>query len=278
MNLHVMTVTPELAKAWLAKNGKNRRISQVHVNRLADAMKHGRWVLNGQTVSFDLEGRLLDGQHRLSAVVESGQTIQMAVAVGVSDDEAFKSYDGVALKRGANQVATVMGVKNANRTAAIARVIMAWESAKSMEEFARDAGRGGQSPYEVAEKAEEISEEAHAADEMIGGHVASKSGSRATLVAMVMLFNRVDPVATSTFCHKLKTGIVDGENDPVLLLRDRLLSGQRGKGGNSWRPVMMALTIKAFNAHRTGRKLKNLRWRTEGDQPESFPRIEGARK
>lgn len=278
MNLHVMTVTPELAKTWLGKNGKNRRISQVHVKRLADAMQHGRWVLNGQTISFDLEGRLLDGQHRLSAVVESGQTVQMAVAVGVSDDEAFKSYDGVALKRGANQVATVMGVKNANHTTAVARIIMAWESAKTMEEFARDAGRGGQSPYEVAEKAEEIAEEVYAADDMIGGHVASKSGSRATLVAMIMLFNRVDPVATSTFCHKLKTGIVDGEKDPVLLLRDRLLSGQRGKGGNSWRPVMMALTIKAFNAHRDGREVKYLRWRVEGDQPEAFPKIEGASK
>jgi len=280
MQFKVMQVTPEIAASWLDNNGMNRKISKAHTSKLADVMNRGKWVLNGQSISFDENGRLLDGQHRLSAVVMSGKTVQMTIALGVSDPEAFKSYDGVALKRGAHQVAAMMGVNNSNRVAAIARIIIAWEESATTEEFSRNLRHGATSsaPDEVAEKACEIQDEAEAADSMANCSAVQRSGSRATVISMIVIFARIDPVSTASFCHKLKSGLFTSDKDPVFLLRDRLMSSDKTHSGKNWKVYMVALIIKAFNAHRKGKEMGVLRWRTEGSCPEGFPRINGAAK
>jgi len=280
MQFKVMEVTPEIAASWLENNGMNRRISKPHVSKLADVMNRGKWVLNGQSISFEETGRLLDGQHRLAAVVMSGKTVQMTIALGVSDPEAFKSYDGVALKRGAHQVADMMGVSNANRVSAIARIICGWDESKTTEEFSKILRQGltSAAPDEISEKACEIESEAEEADSMVSCAAVKRSGSRATVVAMIVIFARIDPVSTASFCYKLKSGLFTSDKDPVFLLRDRLMSSDKTHSGKNWRAYMVALIIKAFNAHRKGKEMGVLRWRTEGSCPEGFPRINGAAK
>lgn len=280
MHFQTMSVTPELASIWLKKNDKNRNISAVHVKKLAHEMAHGGWVLNGQTVSFDDGGRLLDGQHRLSAVVMSGCTVPMAIAVGVSDPEAFKTYDATALKRGAHHVAQVMGVKNANKVSAAARVIMCWEAAQSPSQFASMLRTGMRElqPAEVAEKACELQEELIEAGSMINLRLSRASGAGTLVEAILVLLNRADPVGCASFTKKLNTGMFDSAEDPCLHLRDRIIAGRGSVSANAWRPTLAALMIKAFNYHRRGLPLKSLRWRQEGDNPESFPKIDGGGK
>lgn len=77
-------VTPEMASQWLEKNyDKQRPVRVSHIDSLAEAMKRGEWKLNHQPIAFDAYGMLIDGQHRLWAVVMSGCSVQMAVARGV---------------------------------------------------------------------------------------------------------------------------------------------------------------------------------------------------
>lgn len=75
----VCTYTPEKAEDILAnRNPKNRLISRIHVNKMADDMRNGRWDSNnGETVCFDTDGNLIDGQHRLAAIVQSGETVSL---------------------------------------------------------------------------------------------------------------------------------------------------------------------------------------------------------
>jgi hypothetical protein len=61
-------------------------------------MKRGEWVATHQAVAFSKGGALLDGQHRLSAVVETGATVPMLVARDVPT-RAFAVMD-CGLKRG----------------------------------------------------------------------------------------------------------------------------------------------------------------------------------
>ena len=49
-------------------------------------MQDGKWRLNGKTICFDSTGRLLNGQHRLSAVVRSGVTLTTVVVRGLDPD------------------------------------------------------------------------------------------------------------------------------------------------------------------------------------------------
>lgn len=77
-------VYPALAEKWLATSLGNRGVSRPRVLAFAESMNSGRWELNGNTIVFDVDGTLVDGHHRLHAVVQSGKTIPFLVVRGVS--------------------------------------------------------------------------------------------------------------------------------------------------------------------------------------------------
>ena len=88
----VMTVTPEHAEKWLEMNIGNRRIRPSHVKHRAGEMQKGRWMLSPEPIVFSRQGRLLDGQHRLNAVLMSGCTIEASIAL-VQNENVFRVLD-----------------------------------------------------------------------------------------------------------------------------------------------------------------------------------------
>lgn len=279
MHAQVMTVTPTIASSWLSKNDKNRRVAQHHVRKLAGEITAGRWSLNGQSISFDENGRLLDGQHRLNAIILAGIPVQTMVVTGVTDPEAFKTYDGHVLKRGASQVAAMMGLKNSNNTIAIARVVRIYDQSKSMGEFAKVLTHGtDDSPAVTAEMAIEMADEIRHATEMVPSCLTKRSGWPSGVQALAVIFNRIDPVSASEFFGRIKGGRFYGEKDPCLQLRDRMMAGRIGMSATEWKRTVAAITIKSFNAFRKGKDIASLRWRIQGDNPERFPAIDGASK
>src|SRR5262245_63514371 len=83
----VVDVTPELASNWLSEcNTHNRKLVEAHVERLAREMKADRWKLTHQGIAFSTKHVLLDGQHRLWAVVMSEKTIPMRVFFNQPDE------------------------------------------------------------------------------------------------------------------------------------------------------------------------------------------------
>ena len=92
MQARIETITPEKASGYLKKNKNNRAVSAPLVSRMAREMREGLWAENGETIVFNGDGRLLDGQHRLMAVVESGETIRSLVVTRVPAT-AFQTID-----------------------------------------------------------------------------------------------------------------------------------------------------------------------------------------
>jgi len=89
----VVNMSPELASTLLNNNNNNRNIRKNHVQTLAGMMKRGEWVLSPQgVIVHSTSGRLLDGQHRLSAVVAAGVSVPMMVFY-TSDEGIFKVLD-----------------------------------------------------------------------------------------------------------------------------------------------------------------------------------------
>ncbi len=88
----VETITPDMALSYLSCNQGNRPVRVNQVKSLADAIKRGEWRLTHQGIAFSSNGRLLDGQHRLSAIVEAGVPVRSLVSRGL-DDETFMSID-----------------------------------------------------------------------------------------------------------------------------------------------------------------------------------------
>jgi hypothetical protein len=106
--MSVETITPNLASEYLKVNTCNRPMRQSRVDQLAREMQAGQWGLTHQGVAFNCDGTLLDGQHRLAAIVQANVPVRMVVTRGVRqemqlfmDDHAKRTAnDSLSLYRG----------------------------------------------------------------------------------------------------------------------------------------------------------------------------------
>lgn len=85
-------IDPDTAMVWLRRNKHNRKVVNSLVMRFVEDMTAGRWPYTHQGIAFDRTGELLDGQHRLHAIVQSGCTVPMQVTVNMPP-EIKKSID-----------------------------------------------------------------------------------------------------------------------------------------------------------------------------------------
>jgi hypothetical protein len=86
-------VTPEMAETWLAKNACNqRKLRAGVVERYARDIKAGQWLLTHQGVAFNTRGELIDGQHRLRAIVLANLPVWLMVSTDVPCN-AFSHLD-----------------------------------------------------------------------------------------------------------------------------------------------------------------------------------------
>lgn len=96
MKTETVEITPEFAKGVLeTKNANNRSLSSDTVKRYASDMKNGDFILTHECVAFDDRGNLLDGQHRLAAVVLSNKATKMRVTFDVPYEAARAGGVGV---------------------------------------------------------------------------------------------------------------------------------------------------------------------------------------
>ena len=86
MDTKKVLVTPEKAIDWLEGNTHNRKLRDERVRQYARDIKRGEWHLTHQGIAFDLDGKLVDGQHRLWAIIEANMAVEMLVSTDVSKD------------------------------------------------------------------------------------------------------------------------------------------------------------------------------------------------
>lgn len=90
--LAIETISPATAESYLVHNARNRKIVAAHVDAIARDIRAGNWMMNAQPICFSRSGRLLNGQHRLSAVIQAGEAIEVPVMRGLPE-EAYDTYD-----------------------------------------------------------------------------------------------------------------------------------------------------------------------------------------
>lgn len=106
----IVTISPELAAEWLDRHGnrKNRKINANKVFSSYDLMRANRWIVSGElAICFNRSGMLLNGHHRLRAVIKLGRPVQFVVRRNV-DDSVLKYIDSVP-GRTRKQIARMLG-------------------------------------------------------------------------------------------------------------------------------------------------------------------------
>lgn len=130
--MHKETITPELAKEYLSLAKANRPIHPSVVDKYAKEMSAGKFLelAPDAPIAFDTDGNLINGQHRLAAIVKSGVTLTMWVSTN-NDPDSFAVIDG-GMNRRASDLLSVIHKKetgsyaqSAGRACSVARAMIA---------------------------------------------------------------------------------------------------------------------------------------------------------
>lgn len=247
-------ITPAMAAEWLQFNVHNRKINEPRVNQLVQDILAGRWMLNGETIKFDREGRLLDGQHRLMAVVQAKTAIQSLVMYAL-DPMAQLTID-IGQQRTTGQQLALAGITNTNATAALAVCLiridlyphLIWNTTLI-------PSKSEQIQYVIRHK-----DALEAA--VVSGHKAWSATriNKTAYAALHFVAHREGyDIEWQTFDDGFVSGISLNAGDPRLALRN--FAVRPGVIKTAWHQQMgVAVTFKAFNAYRTGKTMKLLRF------------------
>ena len=118
-------ITPELADIFMTGNVLNRERSPARISGFARDMKAGKWKLTHQGIAVDSESRLLDGQHRLLAIIQSGCTVKMMVSYNVPPEAIHQIDVGLRPRSIADTAKMIRGTPRSAQAVAGVKVIAA---------------------------------------------------------------------------------------------------------------------------------------------------------
>lgn len=104
----VRMIGPNEAATLLTANTLNRPMGLGTKNYYRDMILNGHYLFNGQPIILGEDGTLLDGQHRLQAIVDAEIAVPVLVVVGVPHgDKAFQTLDTGRKRSVADTLATL---------------------------------------------------------------------------------------------------------------------------------------------------------------------------
>jgi hypothetical protein len=258
----VETITPEIAKKYLAENMGNRTMRSRVVDIYALDMTTGNWKFLGDPIRFARNGQLLDGQHRLAAIVQSKTTQQMVVVRDLFMSSQLNMDRGV--KRNFADYLKFLGEVNVHMYSAIIGAVTRWEENQSLRSNNISHAEMEKTYHKYPELKDAISVVQRANNAVRCGYVAG---------GMVWWrLNQIDSEECSQFFERLISQEDHHQGDPIFALRRVLLSNSSaGRVRSLPAQNVAALMIKAWNKWRDGERVEVLMWRGGGSNPEAFP-------
>ena len=246
-------LTTAAAKKLLERNVHNRKISEKVVQKYTAEIKAGEWRLTPGGIGFDDHGTLVDGQHRLQAIVRANQSVPMLITLGLPTAGQEKVdrhrrrtlFDalylaGFATKRQEVEIATCL-----------TRRLMRSDS--------------GVIPSDslVKQTLDCHLEHIRSVIALMKGDNKSRRGlSQASFLAAAVLYHEIDAEKCADFLQGVRTGAMLTQDHPAMRLRKLLLgetamtSMPRGGANQSF---IFRRAIYAMQAHLEGRNIGGLR-------------------
>ena len=242
-------IFPSQAAEWLLSNTRNRPVSQRTVERIAEEIRGGGWVVNGDAIRFGSDGTLYDGQHRLLAIVKANVGVLTGVVRGLLP-EARDRIDVGGRDRTARDVVQITDEIK------ITPVAAAWYSAAEL--LLRDrtfcGENGGQTPEELraAIANHQAAVAALTPALSIGG---VRRIATAAVVGCILIVWRTHPAEMVDFATRLKSGENLAHGNPILTMRNHLIATAGRTAGAQSRNEIALRTFAAIDAHLRGSTL-----------------------
>lgn len=267
LSISVQMIGPERAATMLEKRGKQRNLSEGHVNMLKGDMDDGKYFFTGEPIIFNESDECIDGQHRLTAVVNSGVTLPFLVLKMKNKKMADVAVMvmNACKRRSDADFLTKRGDKNCHLVSAITRLVI-----DSLTGSLKSRGSKVYSTRVLEDtrvKFPDIYDAAH----YVGGLTkALKFCTPSILGYLRWKTHRLHPSESDAFFDRLDSGTIPEKESAVSLLRDRLLMEKNDKLSNLTKQNELALLIKAWNLFLQRKRVKQLRYSPVLDE---YPQI-----
>ena len=259
----IRTITPKMAAKYLNVQAtleandplmRNRNVKEDKVKLYARDMAADKWELNGEPLIFASNGRILNGQHRLLACVESDHAFRTHIVENVAHT-AMRTIDTGVLRSMGDQL-TIAGKAGGNHLATALKVIWRWEQTgrKGFDWSARPTRLEMFDTLEKHPELEKFTRRVHTLNLILSPGLAG---------ALWYIFSQQDGTLADTFFDALASGANLKEDDPVFMLRERLLRERREQAirrTKSWMAMdwVTELVYRAWDATRRGVKITKL--------------------
>jgi len=248
--------------------GTNRPFNEPYARHLAAEMLAGRWHLTHQGVAIGTDGKLVDGQHRLSAIVYAAEMeptirIPMMVTTGV-DPATFLAVD-TGRKRTAADMLGIQGHKNRTTLAAVLKLIHCWDVARNgswnkvavSNELLEEVYRAHPAAGASTEIAQQLSK---------GARLLPGAAGLAHYVVEAAQVTEIGHELHDRFVTGLATGASLPDGDPRLALRNTIANLRASRRAMTAQ-MHVAMYIKAWNLWVAEKTRQSISWRADEAMP-----------
>lgn len=257
------------AMTLLQGNRNNRPVNKRNLEEIEAELKRGNFAMTGESIKVSKTGALIDGQHRLLAIVNAKlpQKISMLVVKGL-EDESYKFID-TGRKRTASDVLAVQGVSNSTAMAAMAKFIINFNRGLySSAAENHNKGKNRSTNKDISDFV--ITNKVQLSDSFKYGHnKENKFVNKGVLSSFHFITNTINKKDADYFCSRVADGSGLSTSSPIYQLRQRLLSDIRATEKLN-QIHKIALICKAWNLYRDGAPVTSLKWNSI---KEGFPKL-----
>lgn len=269
-DMAIEEIDADLAGHYLGHNLNNRNPKLRRVNAYATDMVNGKWRWTGEAIKFAADGRLLDGQNRLMAVMKADVPVKFLVIRNVSEHSQEVMDTGAP--RSFADALKLRDEISVNQLAAVTRLIYLWEQGVNVF-------RAGSSTYpaSIPTLFETLERHPDLRDSVKRGAGIARHTTLSVTCATFCYYilSTIDAEDADYFFDRLVDGVNLSKDSPIRALRDALGNLTKERGGvqasGRYFVPMAALVFKAWNKYRNGDPTYALRWRSGGAKPEPFP-------
>lgn len=266
ISVRQVTIDPEFAAELLALNINNRRVKTSRVEAYVRDMRAGNWHFDGEPIRVADDGQLLDGQHRLAAIVRSGLA-QPAILIEGLEREAQAVMDTGA-RRSLADALQLQGHKSSAQLGAAIRINYAWD--RGSRQFDQI---GGTVPELMAYFDDHPELEEASRCGMRIGSAAQMTKSVAALGWRVL--SGIEPSDAEFFFERASSDVGHEDDSPILAMRRAFAMNIREKNTaritSATKTWQAAIMFKSWNKYRQGQSARLVRFVPGGATPEKFP-------
>ncbi len=245
----------------------NRKITKTRVDQYKRDLLNGDWLFNGDAIRIDEHGVLIDGQHRLTAVAQSGVFCEFLIIRGIKSKHKHTIDTGKG-RTGGDTLSIQSGV-SASDSHVISGAISTFVKYKKSG-FGSYGGGNRLTNTEILNCYHENKHLIDSSLEMMKQIVPMRGllMQKVDILFLFMIFSEIDSSDARAYLSKILTGAEIATGSTEMHIRNIIIDCKTGVRKTN-KKILINSIIKCWNTVRRGGQIKhkqNCAWRPASEK------------